>query len=79
MKSIVNNSTQKPEIKFPKLMIHPTTKAIILATKFGDGSDFNRPYGILLSNDGSKYPVGEISLWSSEFKDFDGSVTISND
>jgi len=78
MKSIVNNIIQKPEPKFPKLMILPTTRTIILATKYGSGSEAGRPYGMLVANPGA-YPIGELSYWAEEFKDFEGSVTLSND
>ena len=76
MKSIVN--LQKSEPKFPKLMILAATNTIILATKYGDGYDAGRPYGVLVANP-SAYPIGELSYWSEDFIDFDGSVTLSND
>ena len=78
MKSIVNNNTIKDKPRLPKLMILPETKSIILAIKYGDGCDSDRPYGMLVANPGS-YPIGELSLWSPEFVDFEGSVTLSND
>ena len=78
MKSIVNNGSVKPKPSFPRLMILPPTKTIILALKMGDEGDFNRPYGVLVANP-SMYPIGELSFWSPEFVDFDGSVTLSND
>jgi len=78
MKSIVNNSTISMSKPFPKLMIHPSTKVVI----FAERTINSRPYGQIInieSNLCSNHKLGEISDWSTEFIDFDGSVTLSND
>ena len=76
MKSIVNNTDvtikQRP---FPKLMIHPTTKTIILAT----GIKSKRPIGMIVNNNNTINKIKCTRDWSEEFVDFEGSVTLSND
>lgn len=77
MKSIVNNTNNKLK-QFPKLMILPQTGSIILAEKQSSG----RPYGMLIyikPSTANANCVGDVRDWSSEFVDFEGSVTLSND
>jgi hypothetical protein len=78
MKSIVNNITANKQKLFPKLMIHPTTGSILLATHQSDG----RPYGTLIyikPSTANSNDIGDVRGWSNEFVDFEGSVTLSND
>ena len=74
MKSIVNNNTLEPKVKpFPKLMINPNCDAIWLV--------FSKNIGTLVSVGGSLFSLGETctTLCIDNHKDFEGSVTLSND
>ena len=74
MKSVVNKNEPNKLKPFPKLMILKSTGSIILATH-NKGS---RPSGTLLTK-ASCNDIGDVTDWASDFVDFEGSVTLSND
>lgn len=70
MKAVVNETDKKKE--YPKLMVDGNEN-IVLFTSSDEGT--------LISSKGCPEDVGHYSeLWvMSEFKDFNGTVTLSND
>jgi len=72
MKSIVNNNTPTKSRSFPKLMYDQSK--IVLFEHINSGV-------VVGLTENSLFRVGEssINFNSSNFKDFEGSVTISND
>ena len=74
MKVIVNDNQAPKERPFPKLMINPSSKTIILATQKQPSGRF---IGTIIKS--NNHPVCTASDWSNEFVDFEGSVTLSND
>ena len=73
MKSIISLLfPEKPVKSFPKLMISFNNEVIVLMIKKDTGT-------IVYSID-SSFPIGRMSNnWDSRFRDYDGSVTLSND
>jgi len=74
MKSIVNNKPTNAKL-FPKLIILQSTKTIILAESIVGG----RPHGSVISCPSKAFSIGDIDDFTSDFVDFEGSVTLSND
>ena len=70
MKSIVNNKSLPKELRYPKLMILPSTGSIIFAEKHNNG----RPFGSLVYINPNRMcanQLGDIREWSDEFVDFE--------
>ena len=74
MKVEVKECSKKAERPFPKLMINSLNKTTIAL--FSNPSE-----GTIIHSKGKLYPVGfhSQSLGSSDFEDFEGEITLSND
>jgi Na+-transporting NADH:ubiquinone oxidoreductase subunit NqrF len=73
MKSTVNQKEEVKEKGFPKLMITPHTGTIVLFFETENGIVLNRGCGNKSFCQQSKIFI------MSHFKDFDGTLTLSND
>lgn len=72
MKVVINNSNEKKELPFPKLMISKDSGTVVLFSEDGIGTQLNRvDYAFIGTHSRS---------WAMKlFTDFTGSITLSND
>ena len=86
MRIVINRAKSNTSKPFPKLMIYEATGVIIIATGFFPYTErdplLKTTYiGVVVySGSDEEATLGEKGvLFSNEFVDFDGSVTLSND
>ncbi len=76
MKVVINNSNEKKELPFPKLMISKDSGTVVLFSEDGIGTQLN----VDISRVDYAFIGTHSRSWAMKlFTDFTGSITLSND